>query len=134
MVRSPVRSLGRKPEAAREQSPNTRSSTLVRSIGWLTSAEGAKSDELEFQAPVADWLLLAAVVIGVALRSAQYLADTSLWLDEIALVRGILELDLRELATGSLPYDQIAPIGFLVAQKGAIHVFGPSDSALRLIP
>src|SRR5262245_59284713 len=82
----------------------------------------------------ANRLLLAAVVMGVALRSAQYLADTSLWLDEIALVKGILELDLRELVTESLPFDQVAPIGFLVAQKGAIHAFGPSDSALRLIP
>jgi hypothetical protein len=79
-------------------------------------------------------LLVAIVVVGVALRSAQYLADTSLWLDEIALVKGILERDLRQLVTESLPYDQLAPIGFLIAQKTAVNALGSSDTVLRLIP
>ena len=80
------------------------------------------------------WVLLAIVAIGIVLRTVQYLADTSLWLDEIALVRGILEVDLTDLVTRPLPYVQVAPKGFLIAQKSAVLGFGPSDYVLRLVP
>ena len=82
----------------------------------------------------ARWCLLAAIAVGLAFRTIQYLADTSLWLDEVALVTTILRSDFNALLTRSLPYDQVAPPGFLVAQKLTVLVFGPSDSALRLVP
>jgi hypothetical protein len=80
------------------------------------------------------WLLAGVIGLGLALRTAQYLADTSLWLDEVALVKAILELNLRELATQSLPYDQVAPKGFLLAQRTAVLAFGPGDYVLRFVP
>src|SRR5687767_15052923 len=79
-------------------------------------------------------LLIAAVAIGCVLRLWQYLTDTSLWLDEIALARGILDLDLRSLLLQPLPYDQVAPKGFLLVQKLAVLALGRSDYILRLFP
>jgi hypothetical protein len=80
------------------------------------------------------WVLLAILAIGIGLRTVQYLADTSLWLDEVALVKGILGFDLTDLVTRPLPYDQVAPKGFLIAQKSAVVAFGQTDYVLRLVP
>jgi hypothetical protein len=79
-------------------------------------------------------LLAVVVMIGLALRAVQYLADSSLWLDEVALAKNVLELDVRDLLTEPLPYDQVAPGGFLLAQKAATLALGQSDRVLRLIP
>jgi len=78
--------------------------------------------------------ILVAVLVGCALRAWQYLADTSLWLDEIALVRGILDRDVRSLLLVPMPYGQVAPKAFLLAQKLAVLALGPSDRTLRLFP
>jgi hypothetical protein len=80
------------------------------------------------------WILLGIVVVGLSLRTVQYLARTSLWQDEIALVQGILDFNHTELLTRPLPYDQVAPKGFLAAQKAAVLAFGPTDAVLRFIP
>ncbi len=79
-------------------------------------------------------LLLAAVVIGFGLRVWQYGANTSLRLDEIALAQGILDRDLWTLLLAPLPYNQVAPKAFLLIQKLAVMVLGPSDHILRLFP
>lgn len=78
--------------------------------------------------------LLALVLVGVALRCWQLLAGISLWLDETLLARNILELPLRTLLTEPLAIDQVAPRGFLLAEKLAVLAFGPHDWALRLFP
>jgi hypothetical protein len=78
--------------------------------------------------------LMAVTLAGVALRLWQYLADTSLWLDEIALAQGVLDRGLRELLASPLPYNQVAPKGFLLVEKLAVMALGPSDYALRLFP
>ncbi len=78
--------------------------------------------------------LLVVTVAGAALRVWQYAADGSLWVDELALVRGILAADLRELLTSQLLHNQVAPKGFLLVEKLAATAFGPSDYALRLFP
>ena len=78
--------------------------------------------------------LTAFVVVGAALRLWQYASDVSLWLDEIALAKGILDLGLPELLTDPLPYNQVAPKGFLLVEKLAVMSLGPSDHALRLFP
>ena len=77
------------------------------------------------------WLV---VVAGAALRIWQYAGNTSLWLDEIALAHSIVHLDLRALLFAPLPYDQVAPKGFLLVQKLAVLALGPTDYALRLFP
>jgi len=81
-----------------------------------------------------NWGILTNVAVGIALRTTQYSANTSVWVDEIALVKGILGFDLFSLLTRQLPFDQVAPKGFLLAQKLAVLAFGPSDYVLRFVP
>jgi len=83
----------------------------------------------------AEYLTLAGIVaLGAGLRIWQYAANGSLWLDEVSLAMGILQTDLSRLLTEPLPYDQVAPKGFLLLQKLAVLGLGPSDYALRLVP
>jgi len=77
---------------------------------------------------------LAVLAVGIALRTAQFASNTSLSLDEIALAKGILSFDLPSLLTRQLPFDQIAPRGFLLIQKLAVLTLGPSDYVLRFVP
>jgi hypothetical protein len=79
-------------------------------------------------------VLAGVVAFGVGLRTWQYAANSSLWLDEVSLAMGILQTHLSDLLTAPLPYDQVAPKGFLILQKLAILALGPSDYALRLVP
>lgn len=68
--------------------------------------------------------------MGAGLRVWQYGSNSSLWLDEAALSRNILERSARELLD-PLSYGQVAPIGFLLVQKLVVALFGPSEYALR---
>ena len=79
-------------------------------------------------------VIALVALLGIGLRVAQYAADTSLWIDEIGLVRGILDSDLVPLLTQPLPFDQVAPKGFLLIQKLSVLAFGSSDYVLRLLP
>ena len=82
------------------------------------------------------WPLAAAwaiVAVGVVARLVQYLSGRSLWLDESLLW---LNLDERSAAGLLRPLDfaQGAPIPFLLAEKGAIGLFGDAEWSLRLLP
>jgi hypothetical protein len=76
------------------------------------------------------WTLVA---IGAALRIFQYASDTSFWFDELSLVRNIVHRSEAQLATEPLRYDQVAPVGFLVVEKGISRVLGESDLAFRFL-
>ena len=76
------------------------------------------------------WTLVA---IGAALRIYQYASDTSFWFDELSLVRNIVHMSAAQLATEPLKYDQVAPVGFLLAEKGISRVLGESDLAFRAL-
>jgi hypothetical protein len=76
---------------------------------------------------------LLLIVIGTGLRLWQYLANNSLFVDEAALARNIIDRPLSQLFQG-LDYAQSAPVGFLLVQKGIITVFGTSEYALRAFP
>ena len=78
--------------------------------------------------------LYALVAAGVALRLWQYLANASLWIDEIALAQNVLFWPLAHLLGQPLALDQVAPPGFLAAVKGVTWVVGPSERALRFVP
>jgi Dolichyl-phosphate-mannose-protein mannosyltransferase len=79
-------------------------------------------------------LLTVLVLLGVALRMWAYLADGSFWLDEILLSRNIVGLPLGELLTQPLKLDQVAPRGFLLAERLSVVLFGENELALRLFP
>lgn len=72
--------------------------------------------------------------IGIALRVWQYLADTSLWYDELSIARNIHERSLATLMLQPLGYDQVSPLGFLAPVKISTLLFGDSDQAFRLFP
>lgn len=80
------------------------------------------------------WSLLtvAAVVAGGLLRAVQYFANSSLWVDEAALSRNVLDRPFALLAQ-PLDYAQSAPVGFLVTQK-LIVTFGSGELLLRVVP
>ena len=81
-----------------------------------------------------DYVLLALVAIGVALRLWQYLASTSLWVDEVFVTTSILDRPMRQLLTVPLAYGQVAPKGFLVMERLFSTALGPGDLVLRLFP
>ena len=77
------------------------------------------------------WITIAA---GVGIRVFHFFVNRSLWLDEIYLSAGLLRMDLFQLATSPLDYQQQAPVGFLFLVKTCLLVFGESEMALRLVP
>jgi len=78
--------------------------------------------------------LWAVVAVGAALRIFQYASDTSLWFDELSLVRNLVNRSSEQLLLEPLRYNQVAPVGFLLAEKGISRVLGTSDLAFRFLP
>jgi hypothetical protein len=76
------------------------------------------------------WTLVA---IGAALRIYQYASDTSLWFDELSIVRNLVHRSEARLITEPLAYEQVAPVGFMVAEKAISRVLGESDLAFRFL-
>jgi hypothetical protein len=74
---------------------------------------------------------LFLILAGAGLRIWQFVADTSLYIDEIAVARDVLKQPVWALLTQPLS-DQVAPKGFLLALKCAVWIWGPADSALRI--
>lgn len=68
------------------------------------------------------------------LRLWQYLGNPSLWIDELALARNILERPVSALVGAPLDFAQVAPAGFLLLVKAAVSLFGNGENALRLVP
>jgi hypothetical protein len=78
-------------------------------------------------------LLYVAVVAGVALRLAQYLANVSLSLDESLLALNVRHRAFSQLFE-QLDFNQAAPPGFLAIQKAATVLLGDGEFALRAFP
>ena len=78
-------------------------------------------------------LTVLLVIAGATLRLWQYLANSSLWIDELALARNIIERPAAGLV-GPLDYAQVAPLGFLLIQKAVTSIAGTSEMALRAFP
>ena len=83
--------------------------------------------------PPQDAVTLVLIAIGTILRVWQYLANSSLWIDEAALAQSILNRPAGALF-GRLSYGQVAFVGFLLVQKAAVSLFGASEYALRAFP
>jgi len=78
------------------------------------------------------WLILF-VVVGVVLRLFRYALGLPLWGDEGFLGVNILDRGYRQLLQ-PLEYIQVAPIGFLWAERAMYQAFGMSEYVMRLIP
>ena len=71
--------------------------------------------------------------LGVLLRVIVYLRDRTFWMDEGALFANLKRtpiLDFSEPLAG----DQLAPIGFLIAERLLLSVLGTSRYVARFIP
>ena len=77
------------------------------------------------------WLIVGSIALGAFLRMRQFAADSSLWLDELALANNIAERSLATLLREPLAYSQVAPLGFVLVAKATWLLFGASDRALR---
>ncbi len=73
------------------------------------------------------------MLLSIAIRGRQYLANRSFWLDEAFLANNIKDRDYMQLLQ-PLDYSQVAPIGFLYIEKLMSNIFGVNELALRLVP
>ncbi len=78
-------------------------------------------------------MALPVVLLGVGLRLWQFFANPSLWVDEAAVARNVLDRGFAHLL-GALDYGQVAPPGFLLGLKLFASLFGDTEYALRLVP
>ncbi|HTO86061.1 MAG TPA: hypothetical protein VMR54_00840, partial [Thermoanaerobaculia bacterium] len=76
------------------------------------------------------WTLVA---VGAALRIFQYVSDTSLWFDELSIVRNLVHRSPMRLLMEPLGDFQVAPVGFMVVEKVVSRVLGESDLAFRFL-
>jgi hypothetical protein len=79
-------------------------------------------------------IISGLVTLGAGLLLRQYIASPSLWLDEIAVAKNILDRSVWDLLGSPLAYDQVAPKGFLLVESLAVTALGRSDYVLRLLP
>lgn len=79
-------------------------------------------------------VVASCLVLGAALRTIQYNARVSLWLDELALAQNIVRKPVGDLLLEPLDYQQVAPGGFLALERLAFLIGGPSELALRFTP
>ena len=77
------------------------------------------------------WLVPVSLVLGVVLRTREWLFDKSLWLDELTIAS---QLQSRSFAGLIKPLggNQGGPLGWLWAEKLSISIFGVHELALRL--
>ena len=73
------------------------------------------------------------MLLGALLRTWQYLANSSLWIDELALARNIIDRPFLALWQ-PLDYAQVAPVGFLILERGLTKLLGTNELALRAFP
>jgi hypothetical protein len=77
---------------------------------------------------------VACLALGVVLRTIQFAAQNSLWLDELAIAHTVVVRDVVRLITEPMAYRQVAPAGFLALTKGATAVAGAGELGFRLVP
>lgn len=114
-----------------EKAPPLITNRLQPSVGTVTvltaeSARVLKPTHLSL-------VMVALVLLGFGLRAVALFSDRSLWLDEAMLALNLVNRSPEQLLA-PLDYNQGAPVGFLLAVKGAISVFGLSEWTLRLVP
>ncbi|HEY7472009.1 MAG TPA: hypothetical protein VIE68_06640, partial [Gemmatimonadota bacterium] len=78
--------------------------------------------------------LVAILLIGALLRTVQYGAMTSLSSDEAALALNVKDRGWTELVSSPLMHNQVAPPGFLLAEKLDVAALGDTEAAYRFLP
>src|SRR5262249_32791339 len=73
------------------------------------------------------------IALGAALRVWQYAANASLWADEADMALNLVRRSVAGLLA-PLDYRQVAPIGWLLAEKAVIAVLGDGELGPRPVP
>jgi len=92
------------------------------------------ADEGTARLNTVDKAVFLLIGIGAVLRVAQYLAATSLWGDELYVVRNVVSKGPVALLTQPIGDLQIAPCGFVLLLKLVVTLMGTSEYSLRFIP
>ncbi len=95
-----------------------------------TGGDSARPERFSAYSNRLSW---TGVIVGIVLRTVQYLSNRSLWLDEAYLAQNLLARNAAQLLQ-QLDDSQVAPIGFLWPVKGCISLLGGTEYALRLVP
>src|SRR5512138_158795 len=75
--------------------------------------------------------IVGIIAFGVVLRASKYLPAWSMRGDELAVTLNLINRSPLELITKPLDYEQAAPVGFILAVKDLITIFGQSEYVLR---
>jgi len=78
------------------------------------------------------WLIFF-LIFGVSLRLLRYALKLPIWVDEGFLGVNILERSFHQLLK-PMEYIQVAPLGFIWAERAMFQAFGMSEYVMRLIP
>ncbi|RYY14881.1 MAG: hypothetical protein EOO04_29530 [Chitinophagaceae bacterium] len=78
--------------------------------------------------------IVVIILAGIVMRSLQFFGRSSLWFDELTNARNVQSRSFTELATRSLDYNQVSPVGFLWTEKLATLILGETDLAYRFFP
>jgi hypothetical protein len=74
------------------------------------------------------------LLVGVMLRTMQYLGRNSFWFDELAIALNIEQRSLAVLVSQPLDLRQVAPVGFMAAVKIGSQLLGVTELGLRVVP
>jgi hypothetical protein len=83
----------------------------------------------------AKWVFVI-MVLGIFLRTAHYLENRSLWLDEAWVAHHVSNLNVWQILA-NIPFDSnlpIPPMGFALVEKSIVSLWDHSEYALRLFP
>src|SRR5688500_17757475 len=70
---------------------------------------------------------------GTVLKVVQWYHSRPLWLDEQMVLLNARDRGVSELV-GALWLNQVAPLGWLLLQRGVLTAFGTGDRAMRAVP
>jgi hypothetical protein len=76
---------------------------------------------------------VAIAAVGIAFQIFQWASAPPLWLDEEMILLNVRDRSWGELG-GSLWLGQSAPLGWLLAERAVMALFGTGELAVRLIP
>jgi hypothetical protein len=92
---------------------------------------GFAASELLQRLAASPWALAVVLVLGVAARVRQYLAQTSYWYDESYVLLNVFAKTHGELV-GPLDLHQVTPPLFLWGLRSLYLILGPAEWAMRL--
>ncbi len=77
------------------------------------------------------WAMMI-LLLGALLRVAFFVVDRPLWIDEAMLAANLIERDYEGLLEPMI-YGQVAPVGYLMAERFFGDVFGETERAFRIM-